>query len=236
MIDLHDLPLAATAECDVDPAPAFNAEAAPDAAVLQRVLADALGRLGPVLWLERPGPAPVHAPDPHRGPRAAGLAAAAIGHAVPGAGPQRRGAVHSPELPAFQACAQLDAHVSMTAVGPREWLCLCDAHGHSQAKLFLLPDSDYLAWDQMLAACGLTPARAAGERRRSACDALLRSLLARGTQAWRARVVHFQLRRLPWRWELRAQAPLRVSLLGHELATHIARDEGAEWVRAFRID
>ncbi len=212
MIDCDDSLAGVLAEPDLEPSAGVDAHVTRSAGSLQQRLADLLCQLGPVLWLERPLP------------RAGG---------TPLPGP---GALCAPDLPAFGACARLDAHVTMTTAGPREWLCLCDAQARCVARLFLLPDSDCLAWDQMLDACGLVPVHGAAERRRNACDALLRSLRARGNLAWRARVLRFRMRHRSWRRELTAEAPLRLSLLGHELASHITRDEGAEWVSAFRLE
>lgn len=35
--------------------------------------------------------------------------------------------------------------------GPREWIDCIGPHGHANARIYLLPDTDYLAWDGMLA-------------------------------------------------------------------------------------
>jgi hypothetical protein len=40
----------------------------------------------------------------------------------------------------------------VTTEGPREWIECVDARGVTQARLHLLPDTDYLAWDRLLAA------------------------------------------------------------------------------------
>jgi hypothetical protein len=54
-------------------------------------------------------------------------------------------------------------------------------------------------------------------------------VLARFGAHWNARVLTFQHRRLPWLQTLDARPPLRLSLLGHELARAIARGEGADF-------
>ncbi len=46
-------------------------------------------------------------------------------------------------------------HQRSTPQGLREWLAFDDASGTFQAELCLLPDSDFLAWDQMCADPGL---------------------------------------------------------------------------------
>jgi len=179
-------------------------------------LADALPKLGPVLWLER-------------------RAAASPGERVP---PRRQGVVllEHPALAALARCAGVVAHTAVTNMGPREWLCFRDTDGTAQAKLFLLPDTDYLAWDEMTAACRLEPTRVSAPQRWSAHAAFLRGAFARLGAPWRARVVAFELRRLPWLRTLGARSPLRVSLLGFELARAIARDEAAELVSPFHGD
>jgi hypothetical protein len=40
----------------------------------------------------------------------------------------------------------------VTTEGPREWIECVDVRGATQARLHLLPDTDYLAWDRLLAA------------------------------------------------------------------------------------
>jgi len=64
----------------------------------------------------------------------------------------------------------------------------------------------------------------------SAHGAFLRHAFARLAGGWRARLLAFEQRRRPWLHTLDAHAPLRISLLGLELARAIARDEGAELV------
>lgn len=172
-------------------------------------LAEWLPRLGAVLWLER---------RERRGARPRALIGA-------------RGIVllEHPSLAVLGRCAAIAAHTAVTPQGPREWLSFRDARDEVRAKLFLLPDTDYLAWDEMAAATHLAPSRedAPGWH---AHAAFLRGALARFGTAWRARVLRFDAGRLPWLRTLDAQPPLRLSLLGLELARAIARSEGAELV------
>jgi hypothetical protein len=44
----------------------------------------------------------------------------------------------------------LVAASAITSEGPREWIECVDRHGHLCARLYLLPDTDYLAWDALL--------------------------------------------------------------------------------------
>src|SRR3546814_12231625 len=57
---------------------------------------------------------------------------------------------------------RLVAASAITVEGPREWIDCVDREGRTCARLHLLPDTDYLAWDRLLA-CGepmaATPAR-----------------------------------------------------------------------------
>ncbi|HWU75540.1 MAG TPA: hypothetical protein VN043_03485 [Rhodanobacter sp.] len=47
---------------------------------------------------------------------------------------------------------QLQAASLITVEGPCEWIECLDRCGHASARLYLLPDSDYLAWDGLHAA------------------------------------------------------------------------------------
>lgn len=170
-------------------------------------LAEWLPRLGAVLWLERRE-------------RRASPPRALVG---------ARGIVllEHPSLAVLGRCRSIAAHTAVTPHGPREWLSFRDAKDEPRAKLFLLPDTDYLAWDEMSDAARLAPTReeAPGWH---AHTAFLRGALARFGATWCARVLHFEAGRLPWLRTLDARPPLRLSLLGLELARAIARSEGAE--------
>jgi hypothetical protein len=172
--------------------------------------AEWLPRLGAVLWLDRR--------DGHRAPSRATIGA--------------RGVLllDHPALGLLGHCVAATAHTQVTAQGPREWLAFRDAEGSTQAKLYLLPDTDYLAWDEMAAACDLAPSTAAEPPGWHAHTAFLRHALARIGTHWRARLLTFEHRALPWQHLLGAKPPLRISLLGLELARVIARCEGAELV------
>jgi hypothetical protein len=172
--------------------------------------AEWLPRLGAVLWLDRR--------EGHRAPSRATVGA--------------RGVLllDHPALGLLGHCVAATAHTQVTAQGPREWLAFRDAEGSAQAKLFLLPDTDYLAWDEMAAACDLAPSTAAEPPGWHAHTAFLRHALARIGTHWRARLLTFEHRALPWLHLLGAKPPLRISLLGLELARVIARCEGAELV------
>ncbi len=177
------------------------------------VLADALPRLGSVLWLE------------HR---------AAARSSPSSATPRGIVLIDHPVLAPLARCADARAyHVVTSGGGPREWIEFRDAANEPLAKLFLLPDTDYLAWDEMSARCGFAPP-VVSPSRWSAHTAFLRSAFARLGATWRAHVFSFELTRMPWLRTLDARTPLRLSLFGVELARAIARDEGAEFTLSLR--
>ncbi len=170
-------------------------------------LAHSLARLGPVLWLER------RARSPH-----------------PPCAPAHHGVhIEHPAVAGLVHCTHATAHTTVTPQGPREWLSFRDASGDVRAKLFLLPDTNYLAWDEMTEAACLQPQREDAAPWQAHL-AFLRSTWARLGHAWGARVLSFQFRRLRWSHLLDAQPPLRLSLIGIELAVAIARSENAELV------
>lgn len=170
-------------------------------------LAEWLPRLGTVLWLER---RKWRTPPPRVLAGSRGMVL--LEHAA---------------LAPLGRCGAIAAHTAVTSQGPREWLSFHDAGGNVGAKLFLLPDTDYLAWDELTATARLEPIREETPAWQ-AHAAFLRGALARIGGAWRASVVQFETGRLPWLRTLDVRAPLRLSLIGLELARAIARSEGAD--------
>lgn len=171
-------------------------------------LARWLPRLGPVLWLQRG----------HSGARAQ-------------AG-DRQTSTLLPDHPAsrvLSACARLSAYHTITAHGPREWLCFQSATGAIEARLFLLPDSDVLEWDRMSATLGIEPA-AADRHDPPTHTTFLGRALSRFGQRWQARLLEFHCLRQSRLSVVDARPPLRISLLGIELARTIVNDEYAEWI------
>jgi hypothetical protein len=177
-------------------------------------LAEWLPRLGTALWIDRREvAAPTHARS------ASGDGLILLDH---------------PAASALARCASLRAHSAVTPQGPREWLCFHDEHREVTAKLFLLPDTDCLAWDQMAAANGLAAAEPAAHEP-PGHSAFLRRALARFGHRWHARLLVFDFKQLPWLQTLGARAPLRISLLGLDVARAIVRNENAEWVSPLHI-
>ncbi len=202
---------------EADSAPFAHASRAPTAtpAALPSLgrLAEWLPRLGPVLWLEHR-----HAAVTRQAPRP-GEPIVLIDH---------------PALLTVAACNKLDAHQTISAEGPREWICFHSSNGGIEAKLFLLPDSDVLAWDEMSSAFCLSPGTSAVDTPPTHTT-FLRRALGRFGQRWQARLIEFRRSQQPWLSVLDAQPPLRISLLGIELARGIVRDENAEWISPLHL-
>jgi hypothetical protein len=76
------------------------------------------------------------------------------------AGPGAAGLlVEQPHLAPLQRSHRLRMISAVTPDGPREWADVLDAHGRACARIYLLPGTDYCAWDTML--CGAAGAAAA---------------------------------------------------------------------------
>ncbi|MHA6204493.1 hypothetical protein ACXU4B_08730 [Dyella soli] len=99
--------------------------------------------------------------------------------------------------------------------GPREWIDCIDASGRPCARLHLLPDTDYLAWDALLVqGQALPPASLQHER-----------------LSWRAagaELLSFRRRRLGALQLLEAEPLPRVSPLGRSIARDVARAAAVE--------
>lgn len=212
---LHDPALSwEPATTGFDPLPAANDAPSPvrDDDLVR--LADWLPRLGPVLWIHR-DPRPL----PHERACMTARGVMLLDH---------------PALSALARSTQVVAGSAVTPQGPREWLAVRDVQGRAQAKLFLLPDTDYLAWDRLLADLGnRTDEEPIGSGSRwQAPITYLRGALARLGTPWRASVLTVSVNRLPWLHALGARPPAAISPLGLALARLIATDERADWAGA----
>jgi hypothetical protein len=118
--------------------------------------------------------------------------------------------VESVELAPLLHTRSLASVSAITPDGPREWMECRDADEHLLARLYLLPDTDYLAWDALHAA-GAGKAAAA------------RAGVPAGQPA-SARLLRFRLRRHAGLQLLGAEAVDATSTLVRELAARIARD------------
>ena len=115
-------------------------------------------------------------------------------------------------VPLLQTCA-LAACSAITVDGPREWIDCLDREERSCARLHLLPDTDYLAWDHLLAGAESTCARG--------------SLRLREPHPAFAQVVRFHSRCLAGLTVCGIAASCRTSPLGQHLAKAIAGADAA---------
>lgn len=98
----------------------------------------------------------------------------------------------------------------ITVDGPREWIDCMDADHHACARMHLLPDTDYLAWDALLGCGDKVPDFPAAASTPSAAS---------------AQMVRFHSRRMAGLQMLGAELAAHSSTLSRELAGRIARDE-----------
>lgn len=89
-----------------------------------RTLIEGLGQLGGVLYLAPPRPADGDDAAPPWGCLA-----------------------ESARLAPLLATRHVGLTCTITAEGPREWIDCVSASGDALARIYLLPDTDYLAWD-----------------------------------------------------------------------------------------
>jgi hypothetical protein len=127
-----------------------------------------------------------------------------------------RGVLAAVGIAPLIATAYLCAGTAVTPEGPREWLECMDCEGRTMARIYLLPDTDYLAWDAMLATTTPVPAPACAPREQRFVPA-------------HARVVAFTLRAMPPLSVLAEWSPA-VSTIGRSLASDIAVAEAVRLV------
>ncbi len=100
--------------------------------------------------------------DPQRFPRdLAGLGPVFCAWSESPANLSRRAAAISPAGPDGLVLAHpglLAYGCAVTIDGPREWMTVHDGAGMPRCRLYLLPDTDYLAWDALLAHTGAAAA------------------------------------------------------------------------------
>ena len=99
---------------------------------------------------------------------------------------------------------------AVTGEGPREWIECVDAAGMLQARIYLLPDTDYLAWDALFAEGVPVAAPMLHRAGHPVCF------------AERARLLCFTRRHVSRLTMLGSEAPSRVSSLGRGVARDIA--------------
>ena len=119
------------------------------------------------------------------------------------------------ELAPLFGTHELLASSMIGADGPREWIDCMDVLGRPCARLHLLPDTDYLAWDALLAEARPLPATPL-RLERLACRAASATLL------------HFRQRRLGALQLLETVPLAQVSALGRGIARDVARAAAVE--------
>lgn len=158
-------------------------------AITPRTLMDGLGQLGGVLYLA-PASASCFAQD----------------NAPSGC------LVESADLAPLLATHYVALTCAITAEGPREWIDCVGGQGDALARIYLLPDTDYLAWDGLFvdAMPVEAPSREVPDRE--------------WLRASRARVLSFTRRRMVGFTVLGAREAL-ISSLGRGVARDIAVSE-----------
>jgi hypothetical protein len=116
-------------------------------------------------------------------------------------------------VPLLQA-RWLVAACTITVDGPSEWIECLDRDGHRCARLYLLPDTDYLAWDAWLGRGDVG----------SAPDSWARRPRPAGAQ-----LLCFNRRRLACLEVLGSEAAMQVSTLSRQLAGRMARADALPW-------
>lgn len=133
-------------------------------------------------------------------------------------------AQHGSELSGWAQAVRAESRVAVDSDGMFESLQFIDGRGQCCWRLFLLPDSDFLAWDTLAAQLPSCPAQGA----QGVAERLWRRVAGRlGGVGWR--VVALRLHVLPGEGAASlAASPVPMSALGAATARRIARQEGAD--------
>lgn len=134
------------------------------------------------------------------------------GETVPGARPPHALLLGQAELQPLLRTCWLAAAGMVTTDGPYEWIECVDCSGAIRARLHLLPDTDYLAWDLLLAGGEAVPP--------PACWRGSRSFRPISAQLW-----CFRWRQLACLSLLEGCAASQVSGVGQRVAREVARAE-----------
>lgn len=130
------------------------------------------------------------------------------------------------ELSGWARAVRVESRAGMDSDGLRESLAFFDQEGRCCWRLYLLPDSDFVAWDRLLA---LLPSCEEAEAATGVGERLWRRLAGRllGGQ-WQACVLKLHVVPAEVRRPVLAASPALASPLGATTALRIARAEGAE--------
>ncbi|MCF7749510.1 hypothetical protein KQ945_02035 [Bacillus subtilis subsp. subtilis] len=128
----------------------------------------------------------------------------------------------SSELGGWKHAVSAHACQGMDSEGIRESLCFADARGRCCWRLYLLPDSDFLAWDRLVSAF---PARPEPSNDGGVAERLWRRLATRlGAEPWRM----CALRLHAAEGQGLSASLASLSALGATAARRIAHVEGAD--------
>ncbi|KAF1718594.1 Hemin transport protein [Pseudoxanthomonas yeongjuensis] len=136
------------------------------------------------------------------------------------------------ELSGWVRAVRVESRAGVDSDGLRESLAFFDHEGRCCWRLYLLPDSDFVAWDRLSARL---PSREEAEAATRVGERLWRRLAGRllGGQ-WHACVLRLHVVPAEVRRPVLAASPAAVSPLGAAMAQRIARTEGAE--QNIRVD
>lgn len=136
------------------------------------------------------------------------------------------------ELCGWARAVRVESRAGVDSDGLRESLAFFDHEGRCCWRLYLLPDSDFVAWDRLLA---LLPSREEAAAASGVGERLWRRLAGRllGGQ-WQACVLRLHVVPAEVGRPVLAASPATVSPLGAATAQRIARAEGAE--QNIRVD
>ncbi len=139
---------------------------------------------------------------------------------------------HRDALDGWLQAARAERLVRVDALGECEAMLFHDARGRACWRLYLLPDSDFLAWDD---AAGVLPAHRGREARTDAWAGLRRRWLRRVRGRWRAEVLRLRVLHAPEGQAVLVADSAALSALGHAHARRIAAGEGAALRRQTQV-
>lgn len=133
---------------------------------------------------------------------------------------------HGSELSGWSQAVRVEARIGLESDGLRESLLFFDREGRSCWQLWLLPESDFLAWDR-LAAC--LPGRGACASEEGVGERLWQRLArCLSGETWRGCALRLHALPQPSAGPVLAASLAPMSSLGLVIARDIARAEGAE--------
>lgn len=133
---------------------------------------------------------------------------------------------HGGELAGWSRAVRAEADTAVESDGLYESLAFFDVRGECCWRLFLLPDSDFLAWDTL---ASQLPAHCEAGAGQGVAERLWRRLAVRlGGSGWRLCALRLHVLAQAAGPAMLAASPAPVSPLGASTARRIARQEGAE--------